>query len=146
MVRVHHHVFILCVYVYSGSSVLWWTLARTGPVLRTLSVTCPFRFIMIVMYSYDAHINTLSAHSHMIRMNLNTIFCTHIEHSPIQTVYINTHTHIHHLLTKNPTPTPHPWFLAYLAFLPCVCVGAKKNIMTIQLLFLKLNHAFLLLL
>ena len=54
---------------------------------------------MIVMYNYDALINTLSAHSHMICMNLNTIFCTHIEHSPIKTIYIRyymqTHAHMY---------------------------------------------------
>jgi len=37
------------------------------------------------MYIYHALINALSAH--MIHINLN-IFYTHVEHSPIKTIYI----------------------------------------------------------
>ena len=56
------------------------------------------------MYIYHALINALSAH--MIHINLNMIFYTHVEHSPTKTIYIkyynkqtnkkcttNTHTH-----------------------------------------------------
>ena len=43
------------------------------------------------MYIYHAHINTLS--THMIHINLNMIFCTHVERSPIKTIYTHTHTH-----------------------------------------------------
>ena len=56
------------------------------------------------MYIYHALINALS--THMIHVNLNTIFCTHVEHSRTKTIYIryyvetHTHTHIHtHTLT-----------------------------------------------
>ena len=42
------------------------------------------------MYKYHAHINALSAH--MIHINLNIIFYTHIEHSPTKTVYIKYYT------------------------------------------------------
>ena len=35
---------------------------------------------MIIMYIYHTLINALSAH--MILMNLNMIFCTHVKHSP----------------------------------------------------------------
>ena len=45
-----------------------------------------FVIIIIVMYVYHALINTLSAH--MIHINLNTIFYTHVEHSPTKTIYI----------------------------------------------------------
>ena len=49
------------------------------------------------MYIYHALINALSAH--MKHINLNTIFYTHVEHSPTKTVYIRhymkTHTHTH---------------------------------------------------
>jgi len=62
------------------------------------------------MYIYHALINALSAH--MIRMNLNMVFYTHVEHSPTKTIYIkystkaktkqtkkthykHTHTHAH---------------------------------------------------
>ena len=51
------------------------------------------------MYIYHALINALS--THMIHINLNTIFYTHVEHGPAKTIYIkyymgkqaNTHTH-----------------------------------------------------
>ena len=50
------------------------------------------------MYIYHALINALSVH--MIHINLNIIFCTHVEHSPTKTIYIkygraNTHAHAH---------------------------------------------------
>ena len=38
------------------------------------------------MYSYRVLINALSAH--MIHINLNMTFCTHVEHSPTKTIYI----------------------------------------------------------
>ena len=41
---------------------------------------------LIIMYIYDALINALSAH--MIHINLNMIFYTHVEHSPTKTMYI----------------------------------------------------------
>ena len=37
------------------------------------------------MYIYHALINTLS--THMIHINLNMIFYTHVEHSPTKTIY-----------------------------------------------------------
>ena len=58
--------------------------------------------IIIIMYIYCAFINALSAH--MIHINLNLIFYTHVEHSPTKTIYIiyymekqtlTTHTHTH---------------------------------------------------
>ena len=60
------------------------------------------------MYIYHALINALSAH--IIHINLNMIFYTHVEHSSTKTIYIiiiknyikkkhykqtNTHTHTH---------------------------------------------------
>ena len=41
---------------------------------------------IIIMYIYQALINALSAH--MIHINLNIIFYTHVEHSPTKTIYI----------------------------------------------------------
>ena len=38
------------------------------------------------MYIYHALINALIAH--MIHINLNMIFYTHVEHSPTKTIYI----------------------------------------------------------
>ena len=40
------------------------------------------------MYIYYALINALSTHSHMIHINLNMIFYTHVEHSPTKTIYV----------------------------------------------------------
>ena len=44
------------------------------------------RIIIIIMYNYHALINALSAH--MIHINLNMIFNTHVKHSPTKTIYI----------------------------------------------------------
>ena len=68
--------------------------------------------IIIIMYIYHALINALSAH--MIHINLNMIFYTHVEHSPTKTICIkyliiikfkkrttNTHTHTHTDCSKN---------------------------------------------
>ena len=60
--------------------------------------------IIVIMYIYHALINALRAH--MIHINLNMIFYTHVEHSPTETIYIKyytekqtntrtTHTHTH---------------------------------------------------
>ena len=49
------------------------------------------------MYIYHALISALSAH--MIHINLNMVFYTHVEHSPTETTdikhYTETHTHTH---------------------------------------------------
>ena len=42
--------------------------------------------LQITMYIYHALINALSAH--MIHINLNVIFYTHVKHSPTKTIYI----------------------------------------------------------
>ena len=42
------------------------------------------------MYIYHALIDALSAH--MIHINLNMIFYTHVEHSPNKTIYIKYYT------------------------------------------------------
>ena len=46
--------------------------------------------IIIIMYIYHALINAMS--NHMIHINLNMIFYTHVEHSPTKTVYIKYYT------------------------------------------------------
>ena len=43
--------------------------------------------IIIIMYIYHALINSQSGH--MIHINLNMIFYTHLEHSPTKTIYIS---------------------------------------------------------
>ena len=48
------------------------------------------------MYMYHVLINVLNIH--MIHINLNMIFYTHVEHSPTKTIYIvvtGIHTHTH---------------------------------------------------
>ena len=45
---------------------------------------------IIIIYIYYALINALSAH--MIHINLNVIFYTHAEHSPIKTTHTKQHT------------------------------------------------------
>ena len=56
---------------------------------------------IIIMYIYHALINALSAH--MIHINLNMIFYTHVEHSPTKTIYIKHYTKTNK--TKNTTTT-----------------------------------------
>ena len=46
--------------------------------------------IIITMYIYHALINAMSIH--MIHINLNMIFYTHVENSPTKTVYIKYYT------------------------------------------------------
>ena len=56
--------------------------------------------IVIIMYIYHALINALS--SHMIHINLNMIFYTHIGHIPTKTIYIKyyiKYTHYKHTHT-----------------------------------------------
>ena len=55
------------------------------PVLARLLYRCRLALI-IIMYIYHALINAQSAH--IIHINLNMIFYTHIEHSPTRTIYI----------------------------------------------------------
>ena len=53
-------------------------------------MNCPYHaltgVLIIIMYIYHALINALSVH--MIYINLNMIFYTHVEHSPTKTIYI----------------------------------------------------------
>ena len=51
--------------------------------------TCT-QIIIIIMYIDHALINALS--THMIHINLNMIFYTHVEHSPPKTIYIKYYT------------------------------------------------------
>ena len=60
----------------------------------------PFRdlIIIIIMYIYHALINALSAHT--IHINLNTLFYTHVEHSPTKTIYIRYYMETHTRVTS----------------------------------------------
>ena len=53
---------------------------------RLLFFAVSISIIIIIMYIYNALINALSAH--MIHINLNMIFYTHVKHSPTKTIYI----------------------------------------------------------
>ena len=73
--------------------------------------------IIIIVYIYHALINALSAH--MMHIDLNMIFYTHVDHSPTKTIdikyytekkqqqkrsthtHIHTHTHTHIMQTPN---------------------------------------------
>ena len=66
------------------------------------------------MYIYHALINALSVH--MIHINLNMIFYTHVKHSPTKTIYIkyykqilkdNLKTHYKHTHTHTHTNSTH---------------------------------------
>ena len=66
------------------------------------------------MYIYHALINALS--TGIIHIYLNTIFYTHVEHSPTKTIYIRhymeTHTHtITHTHTRAHTDCSRNWVL-----------------------------------
>ena len=71
-----------------------------------------FKFgnIIIIMYIYHALINFLSAH--MIHINLNTVFYTHVEHSPTKTIYVRYYTHARtHAHTHTHTDCSRNWVL-----------------------------------
>ena len=75
-----------------------WQGCRRGSVgcrcFRCITIlVITFLTIIIIMYVYHALIYALSAH--MIHINLNTLFYTHVEHSPIKTIYIRIWTHTH---------------------------------------------------
>ena len=68
------------------------------------------------MCIYHALINALSAH--MIHINLNTVFYTHVQHSPTKTIYIRyymgirVYTRAHtHTLTHTHTDYCRNWVL-----------------------------------
>ena len=84
------------------------------------------------MYIYHALINALSAH--MIHINLNMIFYTHVEHSPTKTIYIK---YYKKLKTKRTThtqirqadsffPSTHPCWYIILSIKHCVFSCGQK--------------------
>ena len=56
-------------------------IGQDGAIFESVSI-----IIIIIMYIYHALINALS--THMMHINLNVIFCTHVKHSPTKTIYI----------------------------------------------------------
>ena len=67
----------MCCKRYSAAVEIFWTVNHDSEVSE---------LIIIIMYIYHALINALSAH--MIHINLNMKFYTHVEHSPTKTIYI----------------------------------------------------------
>jgi len=67
-------------------------------LVRGTTQNCIKIMIIIIMYIYHALINALSAH--MIRINLNMILYTHVEHSPTKTIYIKYYKQINKKQTK----------------------------------------------
>ena len=55
-------------------------------IYKHVHITAIIIIIIIIIYIYHALINALSAH--MIHVNLNMIFYTHVEHSPTKTIYM----------------------------------------------------------
>ena len=68
----------MCCKRYSAAVEIFWTVNHDSEVSELI--------IIIIMYIYHALINALSAH--MIHINLNMKFYTHVEHSPTKTIYI----------------------------------------------------------
>ena len=66
--------------------------------------------IIIIMYIYYTLINALS--THMTHINLNTVSCTHVEHSPTKTIYISycMETHIHARTHRNSVQNHSYWW------------------------------------
>ena len=65
--------------------------------------------IIIIMYIYHALKDALSAH--MIHINLNMIFYTHVEHSPTKTIYIKYYTKQKTLQTHTHNDCSRNWVL-----------------------------------
>ena len=103
--QTHTHTQSYICFIYSCLSVS----ATILPLCDYLCSGFPALLLIIIMYIYHALINTLSVH--VIHINLNMIFYTHVEHSPTKTICIkyytppppkkkhysitiNTHTHI----------------------------------------------------
>ena len=70
-------------------------------------MNCPYHaltgVLIIIMYIYHALINALSVH--MIYINLNMIFYTHVEHSPTKTIYIKFYIYKNNIKKKRTTHT-----------------------------------------
>ena len=113
---------ICCVFAVDGSCAASFQAPSDQHVSHP-GEGCPVSFcmdalqlIIIIMYIYHALINTLS--SHIIHVNLNTIFYTYVEDSPTKSIYIrhymekhmHAHTHTHtntrtHARTRTQTHT-----------------------------------------
>ena len=90
--------------------VLTWLVFISELVLNIFcSQYLSIMIIIIIMYIYHALINALRAH--MIYVNLNMIFCTHVEHSPTKTIYVRHYTHTHTHTSKHAHDCSRNWVL-----------------------------------
>ena len=64
---------------------MWHACLSSNAASDFSSILFLIIIIIIIMYIYHALINALSAH--MIHINLNMIFYTHVEHSPTKTTH-----------------------------------------------------------
>ena len=55
-------------------------------IIRIMKILYVYHEIVMIMHVYHALINALS--SHMIHINLNTIFCPHEEKCPTNAIYM----------------------------------------------------------
>ena len=93
--------YLLCHYLFTNMIQMKDFFLKKVDVFHSFSLLsskiADYRFIIIIMYIYHALINALS--TNIMYINLNTIFCTHVEDSPTKTIYIrhymDTHTHTH---------------------------------------------------
>ena len=68
--------------------------------------------VITIMYIYHALINALSAH--MIHINLNMIFYTHLQHRPTKTIYINYCTYLYFIGTSEDVPVVEFMYLVFV--------------------------------
>ena len=74
---------LISVYLISKIPIHNYTLVLAITEKTTEAIAA---YLIIIMYIYHALINALSAH--IIHINLNVIFYTHVKHSPTKTIYI----------------------------------------------------------
>ena len=83
----------------------WLCVCVWFPQIYLVWLFVNYLITIIIIYIYQVLINALSTHNHIIHINLNIIFYTHVEHSPTKAIYMkyykkmffttNTHTHTH---------------------------------------------------
>ena len=104
----------------SALTLVQWPCLRSDHLPLHLCQVWWWCIILIIMYIYYALVNVLS--THMIHINLNMIFYTHVEHSPTWTVYIKYYIE-KHTRTHARTHTHTPQWIQTCITLICIAVG-----------------------
>ena len=106
LIRKIHKVFYITDYIpFAYAAIPQNTIPLFNPYTKECSIfvinatKTPTKWVLLLLYIYHALINALSAH--MIRINLNMTFYTHVEHSSTRT----THTK-HHAERQTTLPLP----------------------------------------